>query len=347
MAQASDTAGDATGAAFARRLRNSLLALGLLVVAIAALLNSLPGLSEIDRLVTHASSGWLALAVGLEYLSCTGYVLTVLLAFPRGRARPTVRLAWSELAANAVLPAGGLGGLGLGAWILTRRGVPSSRIAVRSTVVFLLTSAASIAALVIVGVGLWLGIFDGTRRFTLTLLPAAVGVAAVLGTIGGAAWAEHAAESTRHRRTARAFGSLAAGIRATLSELAHPDWKLSGAIAYFAFDVATLGATFAAIGHTPPLATMVMAYLIGQLAGLIPIPGGLGAVEGGLVGALTVYGVKLSHATAAVLLYRAISLLLPAILGTIAFLILRRDLDKPLVLRPQNTTVDAVASDDP
>jgi uncharacterized membrane protein YbhN (UPF0104 family) len=245
------------------------------------------------------------------------------------------RLAWAELAANSVLSAGGIGGLGLGAWVLMRRGVPSARIAERSTVVFLLTSAVSAAALVLVGVGLGVGALAGPHSFVLTFLPAGIGVGAIIGAIAGAGWAERAAATTKHKRLASAFESLAGGIRATLTELARGDWRLAGAVGYFAFDVATLAASFAAIGHGPPLAALTMAYLIGQLGGLIPIPGGLGVVDGGLLGALSLYGVPLSVAAAAVLLYRAIWLLLPAILGTIAFLLLRRHLDEPLRLKPQ------------
>jgi uncharacterized protein (TIRG00374 family) len=261
------------------------------------------------------------------------HVLTILLAFPRGRSRPTARLAWAEPAANAVLPAGGLGGLGLGAWVLTRKGVPSARIAERSTVVFMLTSAASVAALVFVGLGLGLGLLAGPHAFALTILPAMAGLAALVAALAGARAAERITGRIRRPRLASTLASLARGVQATGAELRRGDWKLIGPLAYFVFDVATLAATFAAIGVHPPLAAIAMAHLVGQLAGSIPIPGGLGVVDGGVVAALVLYGVDLAPATAAVLLYRAIALGLPAILGTIAFLILRRSLDQPLVLR--------------
>ncbi|MEA2190570.1 MAG: hypothetical protein QOI73_691 [Solirubrobacteraceae bacterium] len=319
---------------YARRLRASILGLLVIIAAVAALLSALPGLDEISRPLSHASPAWLAAAVGLEYLSCTGYVLVILLAFPRGRSRPTARLAWAELAANAVLPAGGLGGLGLGAWVLTRKGVPSARIAERSTVVFMLTSTASVLALVTVGLGLWLGLLAGPHGAALTLLPAAIGLAAFAAALGGARAAQQIARRSLRPRVASALTALARGVQATHAELRRHDWKLAGALGYFAFDVATLAATFAAIGVHPAIAAITMAHLVGQLAGSIPIPGGLGVVDGGLVAALVLYGVDLAPATAAVLLYRAIALALPAILGTIAFLILRRSLDEPLVLRP-------------
>ena len=53
-----------------------------------------------------------------------------------------------------------------------------------------------------------------------------------------------------------------------------------------------------------------MAYLIGQLGGLIPLPGGLGGVDGGLIGTLVLYGAGATAAATAVLAYRAIVLLL-------------------------------------
>ncbi len=325
--------GDLDGAGYARRLRNSLVGLVALIAVVAGLLFALPGLDVIERELAHASIGWVLAAVGLEYLSCVGYVLTVMLAFPRGRLRPTARLGWAELAANSVLPAGGLGGLGLGAWILRRRGVPAARIARRSTVVFVLTSAVNVVALVIVGLGLGLGLLTGPRNPLLTLLPAAIGLAAIVLTLGGARAAGRLGDSGTRRRLAAALGTIARGIDDTVEELRHHDWRLIGSAAYWIFDVGALGASFAATGHTPGLAVIAMAHLVGQMAGIVPIPGGVGAVDGGLVGALVLYGVPIGPAAAAVLLYRAISLTLPAVLGTIAFLLLRRHLDDPLVLR--------------
>ena len=69
-----------------------------------------------------------------------------------------------------------------------------------------------------------------------------------------------------------------------------------------------------------------MAYLIGQLGGLIPLPGGLGGVDGGLIGTLVLYGAGATAAATAVLAYRAIVLLLPVALGVPALVSLRRRL---------------------
>jgi len=101
---------------------------------------------------------------------------------------------------------------------------------------------------------------------------------------------------------------------------------LAGAFGYMALDVAALAAAFAAIGSVPPIGILALGYALGQLGGLIPLPGGIGGADTGVVGALVLYGVALPEATAAVLAYRAFQLGLPAVLGSIALLRLPRAL---------------------
>jgi uncharacterized protein (TIRG00374 family) len=93
-----------------------------------------------------------------------------------------------------------------------------------------------------------------------------------------------------------------------------------------AFDIAGLGLGFAAVGPVPAFGTLVLGYLIGQLGNLIPVPGGIGATEGALVVVFALYGVNVADATAAVLLYRLFQLVVPALLGAPAFVMLRRRL---------------------
>ncbi|MGO9821261.1 MAG: lysylphosphatidylglycerol synthase transmembrane domain-containing protein, partial [Solirubrobacteraceae bacterium] len=103
-------------------------------------------------------------------------------------------------------------------------------------------------------------------------------------------------------------------------------WLIGGIVAYLFFDVMVLWATFRAFGAAPPLAIVWIAYLIGELGGLIPVPGGIGGVDAGLVGALVLYSVPITSAASAVLAYRAIALWVPAVLGALAFVWLRRTL---------------------
>jgi uncharacterized protein (TIRG00374 family) len=89
-------------------------------------------------------------------------------------------------------------------------------------------------------------------------------------------------------------------------------------------DILVLWASFRAVGSAPALTIVWMAYLIGQLGNWLPIPGGIGGVELGLIGILVLYGLPAVTATAAVLLYRVIELWIPAILGILAFIQLRK-----------------------
>ena len=72
-----------------------------------------------------------------------------------------------------------------------------------------------------------------------------------------------------------------------------------------------------------------MGYLIGQLGGLLPMPGGIGGIDGGLIGTLIVYGAPAAATAAAVLAYRVILFWLPLIAGGIAFASLRRAIARP------------------
>lgn len=76
-----------------------------------------------------------------------------------------------------------------------------------------------------------------------------------------------------------------------------------------------------AFGATPPITGVGLADLLGQLGALIPVPGGIGGTEAGLIRALVLYGS--ATATIAVLAYRAL-LVIPATLGGWVFMVLRR-----------------------
>ena len=102
---------------------------------------------------------------------------------------------------------------------------------------------------------------------------------------------------------------------------------LLGSLGYWAFDNLVLWACFRGFGVHVALTVVLMGYLIGQLGGLLPIPGGLGGVEG--VGTLVVYGVSLRDAVAAVLAYRVIQFWIPLLLSLPAFVSLQRGLNRP------------------
>jgi uncharacterized protein (TIRG00374 family) len=309
-----------------------LLVLGAVVVA---LLVAVPSLAAVTRELGHAQADWIMLAVVAELASCFAFVFFFQGIFWRGPRRLAARLAWTEMAAGALLPAGGAGALGLGALILSKLGMPARAIAIRSTVVFLVTSAVTVGALSLFGLVLAAGVFAGPHKPLLTLLPGLVGVVVIVMflAVPGPLTRIADAHAEKHSRIASTLTSLAVGIRESEGVLRHPNWRLLGAVGYWIFDVAALWLAFRALGSAPPFGAVVMGYLVGMAANALPIPGGIGAVDLGLVGMLTLYGAQLSTAAAAVLIYRAISLWIPTLVGTIAYLLLRRDLKRPIAPR--------------
>jgi uncharacterized protein (TIRG00374 family) len=69
---------------------------------------------------------------------------------------------------------------------------------------------------------------------------------------------------------------------------------------------------------------IVMGYFVGMLGNLLPLPGGVGGVDGGMIGAFTAFGVSVELSVVAVLAYRAFAFWLPTLPGAIAYFQLRR-----------------------
>jgi len=324
---------DGVMAAQSRTLRNSMISLAIFFVIVVVLLISVPGLRSAADRISDADPGWVGVAVVLEVLSCLGYVVLFELVFGMLSRGLSSRLSLSELAVNSVVSVSGLAGIALGAWVLRTKGISAERIAKRSVLIFVLTSAVNLVAVVLIGVPMWLGLLPGSQKPLLTLLPAVAALAAIAATLALAAWAGRAAARQRleRGRAGVALTALSGGVADALRLIRAHNWRLLGAVAYWLLDNLALYACLAAFGHAPTVWVVAMAYLVGMLANALPIPGGFVAVEGGLVGMLLLFGVRpASVVVAAVLIYRVISLWVPAVIGSLAFLSLRREIGKPI-----------------
>lgn len=324
-------------AAQSRKLRNSLISLAVFCGLVIALLFAVPSLRTVLEKISDASVGWILAAIGLELLSCVGYVVLFVFLFERLGWRLGSRLSLAELAVNAVVSVGGLGGIVLGAWVLNSRGASPERVARRSALLFLLTSAVNVIAVLAIGVLMWIGVLPGSRNPLLTILPASAAAAAIAGTIAIAAWTGRFAQriDSYHPRTAILLRAIADAVGDALHLLRHPDPRMLGAFGYWLFDNLVLYACLLAFGNAPSFWAVAMAYLVGMLANSLPVPGGFVAVEGGLVGMLVLFGVHDSVALAAVLTYRAMALWIPSLIGSVAFLSIRKEIGSPLQLEAQ------------
>jgi uncharacterized membrane protein YbhN (UPF0104 family) len=329
----------APGARIARRL----LAPVILSGAIGSLLLAVPPLRGVTQAIVHLHLAWVLAAIVLETGSCLGFVVIFRLFFdpvPAGAAR---ELALTEQGSGALLPGGGVGALAIGGWLLRRAGMSTSSIIDRSSALFFLTSAVNVAALVAGGALLIIREPDGPSdlaRAGIPIIGALVAATAVLAI-------PIVIRRSPHRRWPSWLVDLAAGITRARRSLLTPSWRLLGAAGYLGFDIAALGATFAATGHPLPLAPLVLGYLIGYLANLIPVPGGFGVLEGGLAGTLIAYGAPATQATAAVIVYHAIAFWIPSLGGLVGYALVRRRLEVSATQRPTPSNRSVASSGTP
>lgn len=321
---AGTTAARTAAAAQGRRLRNAIVWLVAAAALVVALLFAVPDLRTVGRRITHMDTRWLALAVAFELLACLGYVLVFRLTFASVPARLANRLAGAQLAFGAAVPFGGVGGIAFGAWVLRRERMGGRELAERSTALYLLTSGVNALVLLVTALALGLGVLSGPGELSLWLVPAAaVGAVLLLILLAGPLArliAPHAGP-----RLAATLESYANGLAGAVRLGLRPSWGLLGAFMYLVCDIAALWACAQGIGDGIAWASLSLSYQVAQLATWVPIPGAIGALDGGMIGMLLVYDAPAATAAAAVLVYRALMLWIRLLLGGTAFLLLRRE----------------------
>jgi uncharacterized membrane protein YbhN (UPF0104 family) len=332
-----------------RQARRCIVALAIFVLAAGFAVAAVSGVAGIGTRLADGRSAWLILAGGFELMSALGFVAAFQMVFGEWLAKRTILpMGLAVRAATILFPAGGLIAIGAGARVLRRRGMPGAKTAPRTVAFLLITNAPNLIALAILGSALGAGLFDGPHEPILTIVPAAIALGAIgltvlLPMVSHQRVTQAPLELPRRVAT-MAAAQLELGVIEARTLLNARDGKLIGVLAYYAADNAVLWATFKAFGHAhPPIATLVMAYLIGSAAGSLPVPGGIGVVEGGMIGLLVLYGAPAVCAGIAVLAYRAVSTGLPLVLGGIALLALGRPAlrNPPLSMRRPRAGVEA------
>jgi uncharacterized protein (TIRG00374 family) len=124
-------------------------------------------------------------------------------------------------------------------------------------------------------------------------------------------------------RFATAPATVGSGVRTALALMRERRLGLLGAVAYWGFDIAVLGVCFRAFGSVVPVAVLIIGYFLGTLGSLLPLPGGIGGVEGGMIGAFVAFGISADSAVIGVLAYRALSFWLPTLPGVAGYIALR------------------------
>jgi uncharacterized protein (TIRG00374 family) len=315
--------------------------------AIAFVYFVLPELSGVKDTWDRLGDGdpvWIAIALVFQILAMASYILIFQgVHVPPGSVityRESYLITMAGLAATRLFAAGGAGGVALTAWALRRSGMPRREVAERMIAFLVLLYGVYMAALLICGVGIYTGLFSGPHTFALTLLPAVIAAALILIMLAiglipddlerrlGNFKPKNAQLAALVRRLATGPASLSGGVRFAIASLRRPDMAMIGTVTWWAFNIAVLWAAFRAFGDSPPIAVLIMGYFVGLLGNLLPLPGGVGGVDGGMIGAFAAFGVDTSLAFVAVLVYRLFAFWLPSIPGAIAYFQLRHTVSR-------------------
>lgn len=310
-----------------------------LVAVVAVVAGEAPRLlstaaSDLARLADPSPSA-LAAAAGFEAVSMVAFAQV-----PRWLLRSAgvrIRLADATaltLTANGMsilLPAGTVSSTVWSAHQYSRRGASPAE-ATWAVVASGFASTVTLLAVAIAG-GLAAGVLGGRTAAAATAV-------LVLGA-SGVVVLTHRAESLtalvarrsvdgsgspgRLRRALRRLVGLvgeAAGQRAGWST---GSAVLAVATANWLADAACLAGAFWVLRLPVPWGAVLLAYAAGQLAGaLVPLPGGLGAVETGTIGVLLALGTPAAPAIAAVAVYRLLGYLGPLLASLPAYGWVRR-----------------------
>jgi uncharacterized protein (TIRG00374 family) len=339
-----------------KRLLQTGLFVLLVVVGIYVLLPKIISDQGKTGRLADAEVVWIVVAFFFAIAMFAAYV-----ALFRGIVGERVRLRWKDsyditmagLAATRLFSAGGAGGIVLTYWALRKAGMPRKETASRMVAFLVLLYAVYMGTLLINGILMRTGVFDVPAPPGLTIVPAALAGGVILifllmALVPGDLERRFSSASQEKlsgrvmRRLATVPSTVAVGTREAITyvrDLSRGGVAMIGAIGFWAAQIGILWASLNAFGVEVPLAVIVQAFFLGMVANLIPLPGGVGGVDAGLLGAFALFGY--SHVFAPVLLYRVLAFWLPIPPGIVAFLQLRKTVQRWEQERPDPDAVPA------
>ncbi|MGZ5324431.1 MAG: lysylphosphatidylglycerol synthase transmembrane domain-containing protein [Solirubrobacterales bacterium] len=324
-----------------RRLLQTLVAVVLLTVAIYVLFPKVVGLDDALAKVGDGDPLWIAIAIAFNVAAFAAYV-----ALFRGVVGEKVihltvpesyQITMAGLAATRLFSAGGAGGILLTYWALRKAGMERRRAGCRMIAFLVLLYSVYLVALVVFGVLLRTGVLPGDDPVSVTIVPAALaGVAIVVMLLLAALpddFERRIGRMTSGRsgrvakRVATAPATFAQGTRTAIAFMRHPSQgglAVVGAIGFWGANIGILWASFQAFDVAVPFGVIVQGFFVGMVANLFPLaPGGVGAVDAGMIGAFVIFGLPEDAVFVSVLTYRVIAFWMPVPPGVVAFFQLR------------------------
>lgn len=298
-------------------LRVAKVLVGLFVLGAAAFaVSQAPTITrEFDTTLRHFSARrlpWLAISVGAEALSFWCYATVQRSLLLEGGARLTrrtmMKLAVAATGLTNLLPGGTAPASG---WLVSQYRKRGIRMPLALWAVLAGGFAATVSVLLLTLVG---------AAIAGVLGPVGIAVCAV-ALVGGAVGTVQAAHNfdrvdrwLREHHLGR-FDRQLTQIGARLGEIgsfrtSHRAGTkiLALSVGNWGLDVACLIAAFPFLGLPVPWRAVLFAYALAQVAGsLAPVPGGIGVVEGGMVGGFALAGTSVGAAFLATIVYRLIT----------------------------------------
>ena len=325
MAATVDTADRPLGRISPRQIVVLVVASAAMIAGLVVIAPALADLPDVWSKLMTGHVGWLLFALVLQVASFVGHAILFRAVSidadgdsSRIGFRASTEITLAGHAATRLFASAGAGGIALTAWALRKSGMEARDVAARMTTFMVLLYSVYMSALLFGGLGLYTGVIPGGGSFALTIVPAIFG-GAVIALVASAQLVKPGESRLR-----RWLAPVGAGVRDARRLLRRGNAGLVGALMWWAFDIACLWACFEAFGHSPAVGVLVLGYFIGMLANTLPLPGGVGGVDGGMIGAFIAFGVDPASAIVAVLAYRFFAFWLPIAPGAVAFATLRR-----------------------
>jgi uncharacterized membrane protein YbhN (UPF0104 family) len=275
--------------------------------------------SQVIKTVAHLNLAWVGAAIGLELASCLSYVVLFRRFFPETPRRVSRRVAWIAMGAGALLPGGNFSSAAATGLLLRHQHTGARGLVERCGALLCFLTLFGFAVNGAAGVLLLLGIGHGPHDLEHAGIPVLVSLF-VIGSATGAMLLGRRFRS----RAPTAVCALVDSLEGARDSLYAPHWRLLGAAGFLCLDMGALWAACRATGHPLGVLALALAYFVGYLATMIPMPAGLGVLDSGLAGALVLYGFAPAASVGAVLVYHAISIWVPCVGGFVAWLSTRR-----------------------
>jgi uncharacterized protein (TIRG00374 family) len=325
-----------------KRIIQTVVAVILLTVAIYVLIPKLFDLEDALGKIGEGDPLWIGIALAFNVVAFGAYV-----ALFRGvvgekilhlTVAESYQITMAGLAATRLFSAGGAGGILLTYWALRKAGMERRQSVCRMIAFLVLLYSVYMLALVVFGILLRTGVLPGEAPVSVTIVPAALG-GLVIAIVLLIALLPDDFERQIEKRTSGRFGriasriatapaTLAQGTRTAITFMRDPSQgglAVAGAVGFWGANIGMLWASFQAFDVQVPFGVIVMGFFVGMVANLFPLaPGGVGAVDAGMIGAFVVFGLPEAEVFAAVFTYRVIAFWVPIPPGIVAFFQLRK-----------------------